>query len=127
MKCEHCKGEGYIWVQVAPDDADQEPCEYCNGEGQLEEIKTMKTKETVKHTACSCRIMTVDECLVERGHYSPVRDDRGIKLCPLHASAPDLLEALKGILDWARRVRDINPGMEVSDALTAINKAEGNE
>lgn len=42
----------------------------------------------------------------------------------LISAAPDLLEALKGMLDWARRVKEQNPGMEVLNACTAIKKAE---
>jgi hypothetical protein len=43
--------------------------------------------------------------------------------CPLHAAAPDLLVALEGMLEWARRVTQRNPGMEVANAMNAITKA----
>jgi hypothetical protein len=43
----------------------------------------------------------------------------------LIAAAPDMLEALKGMLEWARRVKESNPGPEVSTAITAIKKALG--
>lgn len=43
----------------------------------------------------------------------------------LIAAAPEMLEALKGMLEWARRVKVRNPGMEVVTAMNAITKAEG--
>ena len=43
----------------------------------------------------------------------------------LAASAPDLLAALRGMLEWARRVHGPNPGPEVAAAVAAINLAEG--
>lgn len=43
----------------------------------------------------------------------------------LLASAPDLLAALEGMLDWARRVRVANPGMEVARAVAAVADAKG--
>lgn len=43
----------------------------------------------------------------------------------LIAAAPELLEALKGMLEWSRRVTVSNPGMEPAKALQAIAKAEG--
>lgn len=45
----------------------------------------------------------------------------------LIAAAPDLLAALKGIMEWARRVSVANPGMEVANAAAAIAKATGEE
>ena len=42
----------------------------------------------------------------------------------LIAAAPDLLEALKGMLNWARRVQEPIPGPEIPRAHTAIAKAE---
>lgn len=41
----------------------------------------------------------------------------------LIASAPDLLEACKGMLLWAQRVNGKNTGPEVMQAVTAIAKA----
>lgn len=38
-------------------------------------------------------------------------------------SAPDLAEALQGMLKWARRVRTLNPGPEILGAITALQKA----
>ena len=43
----------------------------------------------------------------------------------LIAAAPELLDALKGMLEWARRVKELNLGMEVFNATQAIAKAEG--
>ena len=43
----------------------------------------------------------------------------------LIAAAPDLLDALKGMMEWARRVRAANPGMEVAEAMNAIARVEG--
>ena len=44
---------------------------------------------------CGCRLMTVEECLLERGHFSPKDQDYGIKYCPMHAAAPEMLDALQ--------------------------------
>jgi hypothetical protein len=52
--------------------------------------------------------------------YSAFPDD-----ARLIAAAPELLEALRGMLEWARRVEQRNPGLEVAHAATAIAKAEG--
>jgi len=43
----------------------------------------------------------------------------------LIASAPELLSALKGMMEWARRVNVSNPGPEIVAAHNAISKAEG--
>jgi hypothetical protein len=43
----------------------------------------------------------------------------------LIAAAPELLDALRGMLEWARRVEQHTPGLEVAQAVTAIAKAEG--
>jgi len=43
----------------------------------------------------------------------------------LIAAAPDMLEALRGMLEWARRVKEGNPGPEISNAISAISKALG--
>lgn len=47
----------------------------------------------------------------------------------LFAAAPDLLEACKGMLQWARRTKlsEPNPGVEVLNAINAIDKAEGRD
>jgi len=39
-------------------------------------------------------------------------------------SAPDLLKALQGMLNWARRVKEKNPGMEIFNAIQAIAKTK---
>jgi hypothetical protein len=41
----------------------------------------------------------------------------------LIAAAPELLAALIGMREWARRVKGPNPGMEVYAAICAIEKA----
>ena len=43
----------------------------------------------------------------------------------LIAAAPELLEGLKGMLEWGRRVKVSNPGPEIRNAIAAIAKAEG--
>jgi len=43
----------------------------------------------------------------------------------LIAAAPELLAACRGMLEWARRVKENNPGMEVLKACQAIARAEG--
>lgn len=43
----------------------------------------------------------------------------------LIAAAPELLAACKNMLEWARRVKQINPGPEIVNAINAIAKAEG--
>ena len=45
----------------------------------------------------------------------------------LFAAAPAMYEALKGMLEWARRVKQNNPGPEVMEALNAIARAEGRQ
>ena len=45
----------------------------------------------------------------------------------LIAAAPELLEALEGMLEWARRVKERNPGMEIANAMRAVLKAEGRD
>jgi hypothetical protein len=44
---------------------------------------------------------------------------------PVLAAAPEMLEALYGMLEWARRVTQANPGPEIATAIAAIAKAEG--
>ena len=41
----------------------------------------------------------------------------------LIAAAPELLEACKGMIEWARRAKQANPGMEIARAKAAIAKA----
>lgn len=48
----------------------------------------------------------------ERGHAEGVR---------IHS---DLLAACKGMLEWARRVKGCNPGLEVRNAVVAVANAE---
>jgi hypothetical protein len=43
----------------------------------------------------------------------------------LIAAAPEMLEALEDMLKWARRVKQLNPGPEIVNALNAIAKAKG--
>lgn len=45
----------------------------------------------------------------------------------LIAAAPDLLDALEGMMNWARRVNRPNPGPEIRNALAAIAKAKGQQ
>jgi hypothetical protein len=52
-------------------------------------------------------------------------DDETLPNARLIAAAPDLLEALEGMLEWARRVTQANPGPEVLKAVNAIQKAQG--
>ena len=53
------------------------------------------------------------------------RDD--VANAHLIAAAPAMYEALKGMLEWARRVKQNNPGPEVMEALNAIARAEGRQ
>jgi hypothetical protein len=53
------------------------------------------------HQKCGCRLMTVEECLLERGHFSPKEQDYGIKYCPMHAAAPKLLDVAREIVEAA--------------------------
>lgn len=39
------------------------------------------------------------------------------------AEAPNLVCALEGMLEWARRVTQPNPGQEIQHAVTALAKA----
>lgn len=43
----------------------------------------------------------------------------------LIAAAPELLAALNGMMEWARRVKASNPGAEIANARTAIALATG--
>lgn len=43
----------------------------------------------------------------------------------LIASAPELLSVLEGMLEWARRVTQKNPGPEIAAACNAVAKAKG--
>ena len=43
----------------------------------------------------------------------------------LISAAPELKSALEGMMEWARRVKGINPGPEILNAMNAIAKAEG--
>ena len=43
----------------------------------------------------------------------------------LIAAAPELLSALQGMMEWARRVKGCNPGPEPAAAHDAIAKATG--
>lgn len=43
------------------------------------------------------------------------------------AAAPAMYEALQGMLEWARRVKQNNPGPEVMNALKAIAQADGRQ
>lgn len=49
---------------------------------------------------CGCRPMTIDECLLERGHYSPTLDDVGVKLCHKHQAAVDFHDRLVALVDF---------------------------
>ncbi len=40
----------------------------------------------------------------------------------LIAAAPELLAALEGMMEWARRVKEKNPGPEIAKACNAIAK-----
>ncbi len=44
---------------------------------------------------------------------------------PMFAAAPELVAACEGMLEWARRVKQINPGPEIVDAMNALAKAKG--
>lgn len=53
--------------------------------------------------------------------------DENLANARLIASAPELLEALVGMLEWARRVNGPNPGPEIRNAHAAIAKATGQQ
>ena len=66
----------------------------------------------MSHPKCGCRLMTIEECLMERGHFSPKDQDYGIKYCSMHAAAPKLLEVVREIAEAAddpdnERARDL--------------------
>ncbi len=61
---------------------------------------------------------------VNCGHHW-YKEKQAIANAALIAAAPELLDALKGMLEWARRVKELNLGMEVFNATQAIAKAEG--
>ena len=86
----------------------------------------MKTK----HTAGPWKIIKLDgETWInperEEGEFALIARVNKDQNAQLIAAAPDLYESLYGMLEWARRIKSINPGMEVSKALNALRKAEG--
>jgi hypothetical protein len=55
-------------------------------------------------------------------------EDEQIANARLIAAAPEMLEALEGMLEWARRVKGKPPeGLEVFNAINAIARAMGGE
>lgn len=52
---------------------------------------------------CGCRLMTIEECLLERGHFSPKDQDYGIKYCPTHAVAHESMAVVQSLLKIGRR------------------------
>lgn len=73
-----------------------------------------------KTIGCTCQIKLMDE------EYTPPLIVRRCLLC---SAAPELLVALEGMLEWARRakLKERNPGLEILNACTAIRKAEGGD
>ena len=88
-------------------------------------------KKTAGHTPGPWRVIEQDDEMVISSDTST--DDVATVFggdsieanAKLIAAAPSLLEALKGMLEWARRVKQSNPGLEVLNAIIAIDKAEG--
>lgn len=63
----------------------------------------------------------VEVCRVT-GSNAKERAEFIVRACESH---DELLVALKGVLEWARRAKVLNPGMEILQAMTAIDHAEG--
>jgi len=36
-ECPYCKGKGWIWVAIAPDDVDRDICDECDGTGEIDD------------------------------------------------------------------------------------------
>ena len=53
-----------------------------------------------------------------------IDDDTANANAKLLVAAPELLEACKGMVEWARRVKGSNCGPEVAKAIFVIDKAE---
>ena len=66
----------------------------------------MTTKQKGTHTKCSCLVSQ-------------------LVLCKLHAAAPELLEALRNMIDMVTDNR--THGIEIDRAVEVIAKAEGRE
>ncbi len=60
---------------------------------------------------------------VVKGFY--ISDEEREANAALIAAAPALLEACKGMLEWARRVKHANSGPEIAQAQAAITQAAG--
>ncbi len=75
----------------------------------------------IEDTADGMGVCEIGANGTESAHASPEMWARA----RLIASAPDLLAALEGMIEWARRVDTLNPGPEVAQARAAIAKAKG--
>ena len=66
----------------------------------------------------------VAKVLYHYGSEDPEVDQNAafiVRACNAHE---ELVEALRGMLEWARRVKEINPGPEVAKAVSALRKAQ---
>ncbi len=63
--------------------------------------------------------------LIETAAGDSVANTRDKGTAAAIVALPDLLHALQGMLNWARRVKGCNPGPEVVNACNAIAKAGG--
>jgi len=93
---------------------------------RIEKPKEDAMAQTQAKQTCKCRIQSAEETLLDRGYYSPVRDSRGIKLCSLHASAPELLIAAKWAYDAIRPFsKDPAEQSGIEKLRRIIQQAEG--
>lgn len=89
--------------------------------------KGLKVCQILGHTTKTSGIVVADLSVVGIDGMKGIGayDKESIANAHLIAAAPALLEACKGMLEWARRVEEKNPGMEVAQAVNAIAQAEG--
>lgn len=78
--------------------------------------------ESTKHTPQEAARLRVERTIDRRGCSRGTAE--GIVIGQLATERAELLEALKGMLEWARRVKVLNPGKEVAEAMRIVEKAE---
>lgn len=86
-------------------------------------MKTPWKAKPVEGTTGMWQVVSADDQLVAMvpNHTD---DETAEERAKLLAASPELLKGLRGMLEWARRVKEKNPGMEIAEAGAAITKAD---